>query len=71
VDSDKAEPVIDSVKGIMGKQKGKVVDLKACEAEGSGEASLCFHLKMRQHLQAYEVVKQIKQLEGVRSVEWE
>jgi len=71
VQSENADAAVDSAKKIFKQFKGSVKDLKACVEVGSDETLLCFSVKMRQHLQAHDVVKRIQVLDGVRSVEWD
>ena len=71
VRSEDADAAVESAKKIFEEFKGSVKDLKACVEVGSDETLLCFSLKMRQHLQAHDVVKKLQVLGGVRSVEWD
>jgi len=71
VRSEHADEAIDRAKKIFKEFKGSVKDLKACVEVGSDETLLCFSLKMRQHLQAHDVVKRLQVIDGVLSVEWD
>ncbi|MBW2261311.1 MAG: MgtC/SapB family protein [Deltaproteobacteria bacterium] len=63
VQSEHADAAVDSAKKIFGQFKGSVKDLKACVEVGSDETLLCFSVKMRQHLQAHDVVKKLQILD--------
>lgn len=71
VGTEHADATLEGVSSILEESRGKLQDLKVSEVGSENETCICFHVKVRQHFQALDVVKKIRALEGVRAIEWD
>jgi putative Mg2+ transporter-C (MgtC) family protein len=70
-DTDRSGAVLEKSSELLSGPGSKLMDLKVREDLASGETTLTVFIKVHQRFQAHEIVKKVRDLEGVRLVEWE